>query len=736
MKLLYTLPDSLETALRERDSGELLLAVPYDIEGGRGTEGFFAVTREGLYRLSDGAVAASFRHSEHVAYRQEERYGLTALLAVTADGEEREICHYTSGANPPRFAMLLPYLTALAEGSFTEVCENGEREPACPRCGRPYRNSSELCFFCGGGKRRYRALLDASRGMRLLLLFPLLVSAVTLAIRFVVPSIQKTAINSFIYPEGGEPHGPRAQFLVLIAALIGFDLISRILGVLSTRISGIAGNRFGERLRLLLFEKATSLSLASVQRRSIGYLTERISGDTATIRSFLIDRVPTLFSQLLGIFVGAVLIFSISPPMSLMVLAPLPLAFLLSVVFRRSSVRRRTLDRTVAQRYAMNVQDTFTGERVIKAYGREDEAVRRYLRHNNRYAKTHAKSEVLYSCQGVFLFEVIQIGSYLLLFFGNLWLFRGELDAGTLAQFTAYSAIFYEPLRVFSTLPSEISGFMTALSQVREILEETSEIEEAEEPKTPEIRGHIEVKHVTFGYNAYEPVLHDLSFGIQPGEMVGIVGHSGSGKTTLVNLIMRLYDVTGGEILVDGENVKDISGEHLRSHIGVVPQEIQLFDGTVRDNIRYAKPAATEEEVIAAAMAAGAHDFILRLPEGYNSRVGEKGYSLSGGERQRIAIARALIHDPKILILDEATASLDTETERNIQSAIGRLTRGRTTIAIAHRLSTLRDANRLLVLDRGRLIEEGTHRELIERRGKYYELMMAQVARAQAEDDA
>ena len=231
---------------------------------------------------------------------------------------------------------------------------------------------------------------------------------------------------------------------------------------------------------------------------------------------------------------------------------------------------------------------------------------------------------------------------------------------------------------------------------------------------------------MTFGYDSYNPVLENINLEVKKGEMIGIVGHSGCGKTTLINLLMRLYDVTEGAIFIDDVNIRDISQNTLRSQIGVVLQETHLFSGSVRDNIRYSKPHATNEEVIHAARLANAHDFIINLPEGYNTMVGEKGFSLSGGERQRIAIARALIHNPRILILDEATAALDTETEKLIQDAINKLTQGRTTFSIAHRLSTLRNADKLVVLDRGKVAEFGTHVELLEKKGIYYKLVMAQ----------
>ena len=728
MKLCYELPEREASALAACDATSLYACIPYDIEGEEYAIGYFAVTALGLYRLLGDKVVLFLPFDGKMHFEVEERRGVSALM-VKVGKAEREVCRFTSRI-APRFYALLPTLEALSLGKHAPSEENHDPEIVCPKCGRPYVPHTESCRFCSQSKKNYRALFEATKGLRLILCFPLIVALVSLAIRFIVPMIQKTAINNYLYPTGGTERGTVEKFLVIIMALISLDLLNRILHVLQSRLAGIAGNRFDIRLRRVLFEKIESLSLASVQRRSVPYLAERINSDVPIIRDFLINRVPMVFSQIIGLVVGTILIFSVSPTLSIMVIAPIPIAVVLFAITRSGYVWHNQKSRSENVRYFRYLQDSLMGERTIKGYGREDAAVKSY-----RYYVTRARDVEIESLRHSMTYswlslQIIELGQYLLLFFGNLWLFGGAMDAGTINQFTSYTGIFYEPLRQFTTLPSEITAFVNALGQVKEILDEEPEIRDAEKPEYPEIRGHIKLKNAVFGYNAYAPILRGVNLEIQPGEMIGIVGHSGCGKTTLVNLIMRLYDVGRGKIEVDGVDVRHLSQQYLRSHIGIVPQEVQLFDGTVLENIRYAKPDATMEEVIAAARAAGAHDFIVSLPEGYNTRVGDRGLSLSGGERQRVAIARALIHDPRILILDEATAALDTETEKQIQSALDNLTEGRTTIAIAHRLSTLRNANRIIVIDHGKVIEQGTHHELIEKKGRYYKLVMAQTSLA------
>ena len=356
----------------------------------------------------------------------------------------------------------------------------------------------------------------------------------------------------------------------------------------------------------------------------------------------------------------------------------------------------------------------------------EKREIKRYDDITQEERDTQIKAEVFFGKIQPILGFIMGIGEYFLLFYVGNKIIGGEMTIGEMSQFSSYVSIIYGPLRWISSIPRRLTRIMTSIVKIFDVVDEDIDVADKENAVDHNIEGYISLENVSFGYDKTAYVLKNISAEIKPGEMIGIVGKSGVGKSTLINLVMRMYDVTEGSIKIDGIDIRDISQESLRSQIGVVLQETFLFSGTVYDNISYAKPTATREEVITAAKIAGAHSFIMKLPNAYNTKVGERGHTLSGGERQRIAIARALLHNPKILILDEATASLDTETEKQIQDALQKLIADRTTLAIAHRLSTLRNATRIIVLDKGGLAEMGTHDELIRKKGIYYGLVMAQ----------
>jgi ATP-binding cassette subfamily B protein len=512
----------------------------------------------------------------------------------------------------------------------------------------------------------------------------------------------------------------------LLSGLVGAAFLAWLLDWARTYMLALISERIGSDLRTATYEHLQGLSLEYFGGKRTGDLMARISSGSDRICVFLSSHLLDFATDLLMILMTSIILISINPWLALVTLTPLPfIAWLIHLV-------RNKLHNGFDQVYRIwsevtsVLADTIPGIRVVKAFAQEKLEAQRFRDANARNLAVNDRVNKVWSLFTPTVTFLTEVGLLVVWGFGIWQISHDKITVGVLVAFLAYINRFYSRLGSMSRIVSVSQKAAAGAKRIFDILDHVSSVPEPTHPvHLKQVTGALELQNVSFRYGTRN-ILQDVNLTIAPGEMIGLVGHSGSGKSTLVNLICRFYDVAEGSIRLEGVDIRSLPVSEYRRNIGLVLQEPFLFFGTIAENIAYGKPEASREEIIAAARAANAHQFILRLPQGYDSLVGERGQALSGGERQRISIGRALLIDPPILILDEATSSVDTETEMEIQAALDNLIRGRTTLAIAHRLSTLRRANRLIVLDRGQVVEEGQHEELLAKKGAYYRLDRAQ----------
>ncbi|MBO4868498.1 MAG: ABC transporter ATP-binding protein [Clostridia bacterium] len=652
----------------------------------------------------------------------------TAMLTCSFDGEPKIIACMTK--NSLRDARIfVKYAAGPIEKKEVKIDdEDFKDERFCPKCGRRYPDPErKICPRCMEKSKFYKRLFEFSKAYKKQMLTVLICLAALSALGVIAPYVS----TSFFYDKVLTPESKWYGQLLFVLALVvllklASLLVNAVTGIISARVSG----KVTYDLKKTIFSSIERLSLSFFTARQTGGLMNQINNDSNTIYWFFCMGVPAFLKNSVQMIAVFVIMFIMDPVLAAFSAVIIPLfAYIVYRIFKKmTSLHAKTYASSRALNSALS--DNLAGFRVVKAFSREKEETARFDRASYRLARDSRNVTFFNNTAFPFASFIMFLSNIIVWGVGGWMVITGKsgMTYGTLMAFLAYVALMNEPMYMLVDMVYWFSDCTNAAQRLFEIADAEPDVREREDPvRLTEMKGHVEFKDVEFSYIKGKKVIDGVSFEVDAGRCIGIVGHSGAGKSTIANLLMRLYDTDAGQILIDGVNIKDLSFDELRKNIGIVSQETYLFVGTIAENIRYARSDATFEDVVAAAKIAGAHEFIVKLPDGYDTKIGFGYKDLSGGEKQRISIARAVLLDPKILILDEATAAMDTQTERKIQHALRLLSKGRTTIMIAHRLSTLRDADKLIVLENGKMPESGTHDELIHKKGIYYDLYRLQL---------
>jgi len=702
-------------------NGELRLSLAGDVakNGGFG-ERWLAVDHRHLRVLTPGAsgqpahVDLDVPLSEIAEAKTDSQVGMGALLLTMKSGETREAIRYTLGL-APRFSVAARAIEAyLKDEEPSAYLLQGLEKKVCPKCGDPLPEDTSVCPKCVDKRATLARLMRYAVPYRTqaIIVSILMVAGTYLTLLPII--FQKRLTDEVLVT-----HQHENWIGWWVAALVGVNLLGVALTIWRGRVAAWMSNHMVYELRTQTYNQLQKLSLSYYDKRQTGSLLARVTQDVNELQNFLVDGIQLFVVNTLTIAGIFIILMRYNWELTLLVLVPVPISIFLTRriwKFLWSKLQRLWHLRSGL---SGSISAALSGVRVVKAFAQEGREAKSF---NDKAYNLFGAGIVVEQAWATY-FPIIgfitTVGIYIIWGVGGLQVFNNPskthgMTLGVLGAFLSSIFMLLGPLQAMTRIADWLSRSTASAERVFEVIDAEPDIQDTPTAVAmPVIDGHVQLKNVHFSYDKNTDVLDDVSIDVTPGEMIGLVGHSGAGKSTIINLLSRFYDVKDGEILIDGVDIREIKTDDLRRQIGVVLQEPFLFPGTIASNISYAKPDATPAEIMRAAKAANAHDFIMRFPDGYDTYVGERGARLSGGERQRLSIARAILHDPRILILDEATASVDTETEKQIQEAIGRLIKGRTTFAIAHRLSTLRNASRLMVMERGKMVELGTHDELL-----------------------
>ncbi len=640
-------------------------------------------------------------------------------LEITAkNGDFFPVLTYSSTVSA-KFSEAARGIEQLSKGE--PLCINLKQQATrCAKCNRLLPEKDGVCPACVNRTRTMGRIALYLKPYRKQAVCLTLVSLVMTSLSLVPPAIQGSLIDGVL-----TRHRNVGLLWTLMGIWLGTLVISSVVQIVNGRLIAFLAGNIAADLRGSVYRAIEFLQLSYFDKKQVGAITSRVTQDTDRVWGFLVDGLPYLVTNVLLLIGLAFFMLAINVKLALCILAPLPVVFILSGIFWKpvSQMYHRVGQKWA--RFHTHLNESLTGIRVVKAFAQEDHENNRFLKRNNELRDAGVQADNRWFTVFGAMSFFTSLGALINWTVGGYMVYRGQLSLGNFWKMNQFLGLIYGPMQWFAQVNNWFGRAMAGADRIFEIMDTEKEAY-TRSTTCPEIVGEVTFEGVRFGYDKSNPVLKGMNFTAKPGEMIGLVGKSGAGKSTAINLLCRFYEPDAGRILIDGIDYRDMELQAMRRQIGIVLQEPFLFNGTIAENIAYGKPGAGLDEIMEAARAANAHNFILGKPDGYNTMAGERGAKLSGGERQRVSIARAILHNPRILILDEATSSVDVETEKQIQEAIGRLIKGRTTFAIAHRLSTLRNASRLIVMEKGQIAESGTHAELMERKGLFHSLVETQ----------